>query len=115
MIAATEAGPAAFSQGKNNWPHSLIPAAAPPTHFVTKVTLTRLTPVSPQEGDTWNQARGRWGQEAAHQEAAERLYAIHEGGAAQSGRHVQSEGELVHQPDPRTEGTAPGGGALFLV
>ena len=43
-------------------------------------------------------------EEAAHQEAAERLHAVHERGAAQSGRPVQSEGERHHQPDTGPEG-----------
>lgn len=43
-------------------------------------------------------------EEASHQEAAQRVHVVYEGGAAQGGGSVQSEGERHHQPDTGTEG-----------
>lgn len=60
--------------------------------------------VTLQEVDGSAAAGERRREEAAHQEAAQRLHVVHERGAAQSGRPVQSEGERHHQPDPGPEG-----------
>ena len=48
--------------------------------------------------------KGAGAQETAHQEAAQRLHALHERDARQRGGRVHAEGERRHQPDPRTKG-----------
>lgn len=51
--------------------------------------------------------KGAGTQKTAHQEAAKRLHAIHEGDACECGRRVHTEGERRHQSDPGTEGGLP--------
>jgi hypothetical protein len=41
---------------------------------------------------------------AAHQEAAERVHALHEGDAARGAGGVHAQGIRRHQPDPRSKG-----------
>lgn len=43
-------------------------------------------------------------EEASHQEAAERVHAVHEGDEGQGGGRVYAQGECSHQPDPRQKG-----------
>jgi hypothetical protein len=41
---------------------------------------------------------------ASHQEAAERVHAVHEGDAAGGAGRVHAQGVRCHQPDPRPQG-----------
>jgi hypothetical protein len=41
---------------------------------------------------------------ASHQEAAERVHAVHEGDAAGGAGRVHAQGVRRHQPDPRPQG-----------
>lgn len=43
-------------------------------------------------------------EEAAHQEAVERVHALHEGDAGQSGSRMHAQRERRHQPNPRSTG-----------
>lgn len=43
-------------------------------------------------------------EEAAHQEAVERVHALHEGDAGQSGSRMHAQRERRHQPNPRPTG-----------
>uniref|UniRef100_A0A493T7W0 HMG box domain-containing protein n=1 Tax=Anas platyrhynchos platyrhynchos TaxID=8840 RepID=A0A493T7W0_ANAPP len=61
-------------------------------------------PRSPQEIPGHCEEGG--GEEAPHQEAAQRLHVVHEGDEGQGGGRVHAEGERGHQPDPGQAGTA---------
>lgn len=52
-------------------------------------------------------AKGAGAQEASHQEATQRLHALHERDACQRGGRVHAKGERRHQPDTRQKGKCP--------
>ena len=59
--------------------------------------ILRVSAVAP----TYNSRRE---EEAAHQEAVERVHALHEGDAGQSGSRMHAQRERRHQPNPRPTG-----------
>lgn len=62
-----------------------------------------------QPGRWWGGQRQE--QETPHQEAPERLHAVHEGDACQGGRRVHAQRECRHQPNSRQTGKSKN---LFL-